>query len=147
MITKSYIKLNILFYYASYGLKGLGLYLILYFISESETFCGLPSYLYYNSVFLILVPLLSIGVGSYLLRYSYSERQQKRVLTSFFIFVVAEILVALVISVFSLEYSIVVIWASLNRQSKVVGVHRLDLCPTVSHTYITCAPATRPFFF
>lgn len=114
MITKSYIKLNILFYYASYGLKGLGLYLILYFISESETFCGLPSYLYYNSVFLILVPLLSIGVGSYLLRYSYSERQQKRVLTSFFIFVVAEILVALVISVFSLEYSIVVIWASLR---------------------------------
>ena len=114
MITKSLLSINLLTYYLSYGLRGLGLYLTLYLISESETFVGFSSFLYYYSVYLILVPLLSLGVGSYLLRYSHSSRQQKQVITLFSLFLVVECLISLGVSVFYLECAIAVAWAAFK---------------------------------
>ena len=112
MGAKSLLKSDTLFYYLCYGLKGIGLYVSIYFISLSKAFTEFSVFLYLYSLFLILVPLLTFGIGNFLLRYAYSLKQQKQALTFFVLILSFEFLISFLLTIVDQKLALVFFWAS-----------------------------------
>ena len=98
-------------YYSLYGLKGLSIYLVMFSImSLSETIDFFDFGTSY-SLFLILLPLINMGVASLVLRHSYSYKNQQN---AFWFGLVVQTIAGLVALFFlysNIKLSLIILWA------------------------------------
>ena len=97
-----------------FGLKGLGIYAVLYVIKNRTVDLDFFEFSLAYSKFLILVPLLNFGMSSYILRLKFSKSRQQAVLSASYGISISAILASLLAASYAVETSLVVAWASLR---------------------------------
>lgn len=114
MLSRLVKNRDVFYYYLLFGLKGLALYLVLYTLNATVSFLDVSKFVYFYSFFLILVPLFSMGVGSFLLRYSYSKNRQFQAISLFSVILFFECLLSVALFLINIDYGLVSLWATIK---------------------------------
>lgn len=101
-------------YYVLYGLKGLSIYLVMFCIMNLSSEISFSEFGASYSLFLILLPIVNVGVASLILRYSYSYKNQQNAFFFGFLVQSSVIVVALLIIGSSIKAGLIILWAAFR---------------------------------